>query len=201
MHLVVLNVASPFAPVGPHANGNAEQIVAQLDSALMASSHESIVMACEGSITEGILLSTPRPPDETAHRQAYDQYRFILRKFLEKWPIDLIHMHGNDFHHYLPPPGLPVLVTLHQPPHSYPPEIFRIERPQTFLDTNHTAPAAREQVIEKYFSVYGKLVRDARELEGTDIVPASPAPPPERPRPLPPVYSLPCVSLSSAQAL
>ena len=42
-------------------------------------------------------------------------------------------MHGVDFYTYLPPAGLPVLVTLHLPPAWYPPEIFRLRRPQTYL--------------------------------------------------------------------
>jgi hypothetical protein len=135
MHLVVLNVAYPFAPVGPDAVGGAEQVLTQLDAALARAGHESIVMACEGSTTEGILLSTPRSSGlaETERRKIHEQYRFTLGKFLEKWPIDLIHMHGVDFHEYLPPPGVPVLVTLHLPPHWYPPEIFQLDRPQTFL--------------------------------------------------------------------
>jgi glycosyltransferase involved in cell wall biosynthesis len=52
---------------------------------------------------------------------------------LRRWPIDVIHMHGVDFHAYLPPPGPPVLVTLHLPPDWYPPEVFRPTRANTFL--------------------------------------------------------------------
>src|SRR5690606_24198658 len=46
---------------------------------------------------------------------------------------DLVHLHGLDFHRYLPPPGVPVLVTLHLPPSFYPPAAFRCGRPDTFL--------------------------------------------------------------------
>lgn len=136
MHWVVLNVAYPFAPVGPDAVGGAEQIVTQLDGALSRAGHDSIVMACEGSVTEGILLTTGLPQgvlSEAERRKVYNQYRFTLHKFLEKWPIDLIHMHGVDFYEYLPPPGIPVLVTLHLPVHWYPETIFRLDRPRTFL--------------------------------------------------------------------
>jgi glycosyltransferase involved in cell wall biosynthesis len=52
---------------------------------------------------------------------------------LQDHRIDLVHMHGIDFHHYLPPPGMPVLVTLHLPPDWYPPEVFRLQRPDTWL--------------------------------------------------------------------
>jgi glycosyltransferase involved in cell wall biosynthesis len=42
-------------------------------------------------------------------------------------------MHGLDFLQYLPPPGVPVLATMHLPPAWYDAEVFRIERPQTWL--------------------------------------------------------------------
>jgi hypothetical protein len=137
MELVVLNVAYPFAPVGADALGDAERMVTQLDAALAHAGHESFVMACEGSVTEGILLATPKPSgarDEAERHRIHEQYRFTLQAFLEKWPIDLIHMHGGDFYEYLPPPGVPVLVTLHLPVGQYPETIFRLDRPQTFLD-------------------------------------------------------------------
>jgi len=123
MVLVLLSVACPFVPVTPDAIESAEQSVAQLDTTLARGGDESIVMACKGSITEGILLATPKlsgVPDENERRKIYAQYQFTLGKFLEKWPIDLIHMHGADFYEYLPPPGFPVLVTLHSPINSYP---------------------------------------------------------------------------------
>lgn len=134
--MVVLNVAFPFAPVGPDAVGGPGQVLTQLDTALVEREHESIVMACEGSVTEGILLATPKTSDvldESERRKIYEQYRFTLHKFLEKWPIDLIHMHGVDFYEYLPLPGIPVLVTLHLPVQLYPEKIFKLERPQTYL--------------------------------------------------------------------
>ena len=49
MKLVVLNVAYPFAAVGPYALGGAEQLLTRLDAALAQSGHESFVMAPEGS--------------------------------------------------------------------------------------------------------------------------------------------------------
>src|SRR5581483_3224655 len=136
MSLRILNIAYPFAPVGPDAVGGAEQVLTQLDAALVRAGHESIVMACEGSVTAGIHLATPRPAEvltDEVRRKTHAQYRFILGKFLEKWPIDLIHFHGPDFAEYLPPPGVPVLTTLHLPPAWYPPGIFSLDRPQTSL--------------------------------------------------------------------
>jgi hypothetical protein len=188
MELVVLNVAYPFAPVGSDVSGDAEKSLAQLDAALAHAGHESFVMACEGSMSEGILLATPRPsgcPDEAERRRIHEQYRFTLRTFLKKWPIDLIHMHGADFYEYLPEPGVPVIVTLHLPIEQYPQMIFHLDRPQTFL---HCASAAQRRacppcenllpetlegaltqpgdgVIEQYFSIYERLVEEARALE------------------------------------
>ena len=187
MELVVLNIAYPFAPVGLDVLGDAETALAQLDAALARAGHESFVMACEGSVTEGILLATPRPlglPDEAERGRIHEQYRFTLRTFLEKWPIDLIHMHGADFYEYLPEPGVPVLVTLHLPIDQYPEMIFHLDRPQTFLQCVssaqrcacppcenlllETVDGALSQPIgapiEKYLSIYERLVEEARAL-------------------------------------
>jgi len=197
MKLVVLNVAYPFAPVGPDALGGAEQLLTRLDGALARSGHESFVMACEGSNTEGILLATPKPSDAmdaAERRHIHEQYRFTLQTFVEKWPIDLIHMHGPDFYEYLPFAGVPVLVTLHQPLSEYPETIFHLDRPQTFLQCAHAAqrgdcppcpyllPEVEEVAtpqsaelhgarfldagaIGKYFGIYERLVGEARALE------------------------------------
>lgn len=190
MKLVVLNVAYPFVPVRPDAVGGAEQMLSGLDAALARSGHESFVMACEGSVTEGILLATPKPfepLDEAERQRIHEQYRFTLQSFVEKWPIDLIHMHGGDFYEYLPAPGVPVLVTLHLPLDRYPEKIFHLERSRTFLQ----CVSERQQsacppcpnllpgipnnlfserlldssTIDKYFSVYEQLVSEARTFE------------------------------------
>ena len=66
MKLVVLNVANPFIPVNPQVLTGAEQLLSHLDAALTISGHESFVMACEGSVTEVILLATPKPASAAA---------------------------------------------------------------------------------------------------------------------------------------
>ena len=86
MSFVVLNVVSPFAAVRADSAG-IEALVNQLDAALVRAGKESIVMACEGSEIDGILLATPRPGglvDESILKRARQEYRFILQKFLEK---------------------------------------------------------------------------------------------------------------------
>jgi glycosyltransferase involved in cell wall biosynthesis len=145
MGLCILSVAFPFAPVGPDAVGGAEQVLAQLDAALVRTGHASIVIACVGSSPAGTLVATPRatgPITEAARARAYAEHRRAINHALRRWPVDLIHMHGIDFHAYLPPPGPPVLVTLHLPPEWYPPAIFNPERANTFL---HCVSAAQRK--------------------------------------------------------
>jgi glycosyltransferase involved in cell wall biosynthesis len=134
--LTVLNVAFPFAPVGPDAVGGAEQVLAQLDVALVRAGHRSVVLACAGSRPAGTLVATPRatgPMTDAVRRRVHAVYRRAIARALRRWRVDVIHMHGIDFHAYLPPPGPPVLATLHLPPEWYPPAIFDLDRPNTFL--------------------------------------------------------------------
>jgi glycosyltransferase involved in cell wall biosynthesis len=65
--------------------------------------------------------------------RAQEHHRQAIRDAMRRYDFDLIHMHSLDFHAYLPPPGPPVLVTLHLPPSWYPEHVFRIERPGTRL--------------------------------------------------------------------
>ncbi|MBI4787168.1 MAG: glycosyltransferase family 4 protein [Chloroflexi bacterium] len=132
----ILSVAYPLAPVSRDATGGAEQVLAMLDDALTRAGHRSVVVACEGSSAAGTLIETPRvdgPLDDAAREAAWEQTRHAIRRALDCWDVDLVHMHGVDFYRYLPPPKVPVLITLHLPPSWYPPQIFRPERPNTFL--------------------------------------------------------------------
>jgi glycosyltransferase involved in cell wall biosynthesis len=136
MKLTVLSVAYPFSPVGPATPGGAEQILGLLDAALVAAGHRSIVISCDGSTTRGTLVATPGPNgtiDPAARSALQERHRAAIRKALRKWRIDLVHMHGLDFHRYLPPAGVPVLVTLHLPFGSYEPGAFRLNRPGTYF--------------------------------------------------------------------
>ncbi|XXY53376.1 glycosyltransferase family 4 protein [Sorangium sp. So ce269] len=138
MSLTVLHVSYPLAPVGPDAVGGAEQVLSMLDEALSRGGHRSIVVAPEGSTCAGTLVATPAPPpgavlDEAAREQAWRHHRSAIARALDRYPIDLVHLHGVDFDRYLPEPGVPVLATLHLPPSFYAPAVFRIERPRTFL--------------------------------------------------------------------
>jgi glycosyltransferase involved in cell wall biosynthesis len=136
--LTIIQVAFPFAPVGPDAVGGAEQVLTQLEAGLTRLGHRCITIACEGSQSLGPLIATPLPRDgnpideaararvDAAHRQGIAQ---ALRQ-----GADLVHLHGVDAADYLPPPGVPALVTLHLPPAWYPPESFSPDRPDTWLN-------------------------------------------------------------------
>jgi glycosyltransferase involved in cell wall biosynthesis len=134
MRLTVLSVAYPLAPVGPDAVGGAEQILHQLDYALTQAGHQSIVVACEGSRVAGTLIDVPRKSgriDAQAQALARSQTAIAIRTALSRFKVDVIHMHGIDFHAYLPPPGLPVLTTLHLPLSWYPDAALAVTRPNT----------------------------------------------------------------------
>lgn len=123
--LTVLSAAYPLAPVGPDSVGGSEQVLSTLDRALVQAGHRSIVVACEGSDVAGELLPVPAMPpgaavDDAAHmvRRAATWERMV--EALHTHAVDVVHMHGFDFHQYLPPPGPPLLATLHLPPSWYP---------------------------------------------------------------------------------
>jgi glycosyltransferase involved in cell wall biosynthesis len=133
----ILSVGYPLARVGPTAVGGAEQVLSALDRGLVRAGHQSLVIAPEGSHAEGMLIPIRWRGgvlDEAARREAQVEQRAAVVAALERWPVDLVHMHGLDFLEALPPRGIPVLATLHLPPSWYPPEVFRLERPGTYLN-------------------------------------------------------------------
>lgn len=136
MSLTVLNVAYPFAPVSKDSVGEAEQILWHIDNAITQFGHKSLVIACSGSRVAGTLIESEKPTgiiDSNQKKRIFQQYSELIRQVIWEWPVDLIHMHGIDFHEYLPPAGLPVLVTLHLPPIWYNSQAFRIKRLHTYL--------------------------------------------------------------------
>ncbi|MBC5784838.1 glycosyltransferase family 4 protein [Ramlibacter sp. USB13] len=143
MSLTVLSVAYPFAPVGPDAVGGAEQVLGHLDAALVAAGHRSIVVATAGSRVAGELVATqapPRPFDDAQRARAWAAHRAAIEQVLVSRPVDVVHMHGLDFHAYLPPPSrVPILVTLHLPPAWYAPDAFVALRDDVHLHcVSHT---------------------------------------------------------------
>src|SRR5689334_14931977 len=108
--LTILNVAHPFAPVGPDSVGGAEQVLAALDEALVASGERSLVLACAGSRVRGGLIELPVPPGPlTVDRQAAINRRFAarLRQVLACEQVDLVHYHNCDFRAYQTQAGPP----------------------------------------------------------------------------------------------
>ena len=146
MSLTILSVAYPLARVSPDAAGGAEQVLSMLDRGIVEAGHRSIVVAQEGSVAADTLVPLPMVAgdlDETATLRAQVATRFAIASALARFPVDLVHLHGIDFHAYLPPPGPPVLATLHLPPSWYPAEALRPSRPDTWLhcvsDVQHAA--------------------------------------------------------------
>ncbi len=134
--LTVLSVAYPFAPIGPDAVGGAEQVLSHLDAALVVAGHRSIVVAVAGSAVAGELVPTHVPPGDIGdgvRRRVWADHRANLVRALDRGDVDVVHLHGIDFHEYLPPAGVPALVTLHLPPAWYPPSVWSLGRPGTHL--------------------------------------------------------------------
>ncbi len=146
MKLTVLSVAYPLAPVGPHAVGGAEQILSRLDHALTSAGHDSIVIAASDSTIFGHHIPIPSTTvsyDDAAIGRARNAYRDALLAALSHRHVDIVHMHGVDFAEYLPPPGVPVVVTVHLPIECYTTRALRPSRPSTWLNcvsqTQHRA--------------------------------------------------------------
>jgi glycosyltransferase involved in cell wall biosynthesis len=136
LSLTVLNVAYPLAPVGLDAVGGAEQVLARLDHALTSTGHRSIVVARADSTPAGDLVPVPlydHNVDDNVRQAAQQHTREAIHRSLDRWDVDVIHMHGLDFREYLPNRAVPALVTLHLPPSWYPSDVFSLPRPNTYL--------------------------------------------------------------------
>lgn len=134
--LTVLQVAYALGTVSPNSVGGAEQVLSMLDRALVAAGHRSIVVACAGSRVAGALRATPRMSGlltPAARAAAHAAHRREITSAMAACAVDVVHMHGIDFMEYLPPPGIPLLATLHLPPSWYPPSTFALDRPNTYL--------------------------------------------------------------------
>lgn len=118
MPLTVLNVAYPLAPVSEATAGGAEQILLTLDRGLIRYGHRSLVLAAAGSRCHGLLLPVEVPSGNLngrAKQEARRQFRLMLAHALHRHSVDVIHMHGIDFHEYRPDCDLPIVVSLHLP--------------------------------------------------------------------------------------
>jgi glycosyltransferase involved in cell wall biosynthesis len=90
--------------------------------------------------------------DDAVIAEARHRTRGAVLHAIERWPIDVVHMHGFDFDTYLPPPGVPVLATLHCPPDWYSRRALHTSRPGTFLNAvsarQHAALLPNPRLIE-----------------------------------------------------
>lgn len=135
--LTILSVAYPLARVGSDAVGGAEQVLSMLDAAIVKAGHRSIVVACEGSRTEGELIAVRvrrRPLDFRAVALARVRCRRAIAQVLQSRRVDVVHMHGVDYDSYLPPGRVPVLATLHCPLEWYTAAALSPIRPATYLN-------------------------------------------------------------------
>lgn len=134
--LSILSVAYPFASVGMDPVGGAEHILARLDRALTDGGHRSTVIAAADSHVAGRLHPIAVAQgviDATQRARACAAVRAAMSEILMREPIDLIHLHSLNFFEYLPPPGVPVLITLHLPLDLYPQAALRPWRAGTSL--------------------------------------------------------------------
>ena len=166
MSLAVLSVAYPFAPVSPDPVGGAEQVLACLDRALVERGHRSIVIAAEGSSVAGELVPVPQVKDLIGPEQkarTHAAVRERIASVLSREGVDVVHLHGIDFAEYLPPPGPPVLVTLHLPLDWYPEAALRPERPRTFL---HPVSASQAASAPSGTALGGPIENGVRSIPG-----------------------------------
>ena len=162
MSLAVLSVGDPQATVSADPVGGAEQVLAQLDRALVAAGHRSVVIAPEGSRVAGELVPAPPVPDEIGpaeRARAHEAVRERIAAVLARGDIDVVHMHGIDFDAYLPPPGPPVLVTLHLPLDWYGAAALGTARPRTWL---HPVSAAQARTASSGLALAAPIENGVR---------------------------------------
>jgi glycosyltransferase involved in cell wall biosynthesis len=119
----VLSIGYPFAAVGPGAAGGAERVLAMIDRGLVTAGHASVVVAPEGSRIRGRLVEVPGSDstiDREVRKRVHAHVRAAVAEVLRRERVDVVHMHGVDFHAYAPVCDVPVLVTLHLPVEEYP---------------------------------------------------------------------------------
>ena len=133
----ILNIAFALAYVGDDAVGGAEQVLAHVEKGQVGAGHQSLVVAAANSRICGTLLGTPCQPKEISpeyYRYRYFEHKRKIDAALASGPIDLVHMHGYDFHEFIPDCNIPILVTLHLPLKWYPEWIYREPRPNVFMN-------------------------------------------------------------------
>ena len=165
--ITVLSIAFPFAPVGPNLVGGAEQILSDLDEALVLRGDRSLVVACEGSKPSGSLFSIPKPDspdlDEVNRDWRKGAFHAAVDRALASAQVDLVHAHCMDLFEYDFPAEIPLLITLHLPIGWYRREIF-----EQYRDRAHFCYVSQTQRRDGL-----GIVGDAAVIEnGVEIPPA-----------------------------
>lgn len=144
--MTVVQVAYPFAQVSLDAAGGAEQVLAAIDEALVEGGHRSIVIASDGSRALGELVPVPRVDaaiDGATMARIHAHVREALSAVLGRERVDVVHLHGVDFHAYLPVGSCPTLVTLHLDPSWYPRDAIVGAPPHVHLHAVSSTQARR----------------------------------------------------------
>lgn len=112
-------------------------MLAAIDRGLVAAGHRSAVIACEGSTVSGRLVPIPRfsggSIEAMGRARAHAAIRRATQAVLRDGAVDVVHLHGIDAADYLPPPGVPALITLHLPVEWYPPEALHPMQADTWV--------------------------------------------------------------------
>jgi CelD/BcsL family acetyltransferase involved in cellulose biosynthesis/glycosyltransferase involved in cell wall biosynthesis len=143
--LRILNVAYPFAEVTSQSIGGAEQILAEIDAALVEAGHESLVLARRGSAVRGELIAVDVPDGSITAEQKLEvwrRWRQELAATLGDRAIDVVHYHGVDCAEYLLPTARPSVVTLHLPLELYPSEFLSANPSISFTCVSESQRAA-----------------------------------------------------------
>jgi len=132
----ILSVAFPMAAVSPDSSGGAEQILSEIDHGLVRQGHRSLVVACPGSRVAGTLIPTTSIAGLISDEHwaaTYIAIRDAMAYALNRYQVDIVHMHSLYFGDYLPQQNVPVLVTLHLPLSWYKRGSLELKRPRLYF--------------------------------------------------------------------
>ncbi|MDG5815356.1 glycosyltransferase [Chitinispirillales bacterium ANBcel5] len=156
MALTVLNVAYPFSPLKERTAGGAEQILLQLDRALVENNLRSIVIASRGSKVFGTLIETSFPDgkiDEKTRSSIEKEYKAKVEEVANQYKVNIIHYHGINFNRYFYVNSyIPSLITIHLPLSWYSDEIYSIQSQQVYFNcvSNHQFTSVKKKLNNLY---------------------------------------------------
>lgn len=137
MSLNVVSVAYPLAPVHSDCPGGAEQVLFQLDRALIDAGHRSTTIAMNGSTLAGRLIPVfcaARRFDSNSLQRAEREVRRRLEHVARSCAPDVFHVHAVNFPALLPATDVPILVTLHLPRSYYRESDLRLQRSHLWMN-------------------------------------------------------------------